>query len=320
MSSALPGRAQRSRPVTVAPVWLRVAGIGLALAAIALCAKTLIDQWPDVRSSIAHANLGWIAVAFVCSTAAMTFLGILWWRCLHVFGYASRRRDAVAWYFGGELGKYLPGGIWPVLGRGELARRHGISRAGAYATTLVSYAVMCIAAAVVCGLLAPLAGHRLGWTWATLALVPLGLAAAHPAVLGRALALGRRLSRGRLSLEPPPWSTMLGLIAWAVPTWILVGTASVAVTEALGYHQHVTRVAFAAVAAWVLGFLVVPVPAGAGLRELVFIGVSGLPGGAATAVAAIARLLLIIVDALGGLVGLVHTRRVAAKAGECTHG
>ncbi len=49
-------------------------------------------------------------------------------------------------------------------------------------------------------------------------------------------------------------------------------------------------------AAWIIGFLAIPVPAGAGLRELMFLAASGLDHGPAVAVAAIARLLFIAVD------------------------
>ena len=314
-SSDAPDQQAAAERKSRAVRWLSVAGVAAALAAVALCAKALADDWDTVRHSIAHANLGWIAVALCCGAAGMTCLGMLWWSCLQVFGDPQRRRHAVAWYFGGELGKYLPGGIWPVLGRGELAQRAGVRRSSAYATTLLSYAVMCIAAAVVCVVLAPFAAgyHRLGWGWATLAVIPVGIAAVHPAILGRALALVQRLTRGRVALGPPPWPAMISLIVRAIPTWVLVGAASVAVTEALGYDQHPARVAFAAVAAWILGFLAVPVPAGAGLRELVFVAFSGLAGGPAAAVAAIARLLLIVVDAIGGLLGLWFARRAAAN-------
>ena len=314
-SSDAPDRLAAAERKSRAARWLNGVGIVAALVAIALCAKALADDWESVRHSIAHANFGWIAVALCCGAAGMTFLGLLWSSCLHVFGDPQRRRHAVAWYFGGELGKYLPGGIWPVLGRGELAQRAGVRRSSAYATTLLSYAVMCIAAAIVCVSLAPFAaGQRgLGWGWAALVVIPLGIAAVHPAILGRVLTLGERLTRGRVALEPPPWPAMIGLIARAVPTWLLVGVASVAVTEALGYDQHPARIACAAVAAWILGFLAVPVPAGAGLRELVFVAFSGLAGGPATAVATIARLLLIIVDAIGGLLGLWFARRTAAN-------
>ena len=259
---------------------LRVVGLLIALAAVAFCVKTLVDEWSTIGPSIAHASLGWILVAFACGALSMTGLGVLWWRCLALFGERRRPGTAIAWYFGGELGKYLPGGIWPVVGRGELAFRGGVSRSVGYVTTLISYGTMCVAASVVCGVLAPIAaadGGGLGWGWALILLIPIGVAAVHPAIFGRLLALGGRLSRGRLNLEPRPWPDMLRLIAWSIPTWVLLGGSSAAVSQALGYHGQIARVAFAAVAAWVIGFLAVPVPAGAGLREVIFIALSGMP-------------------------------------------
>jgi len=300
--------SRRSRLVAL----VKVAGIAIAVLAVALCVLTLAREWQDISDALADARPGWLLLGLLAAAGAMTGLGLLWWRCLQVFGAPTRRRDAVAWYFGGELGKYVPGGVWPVLGRGELAARAGISRATGYVTTLICYAAMCVAAAVVCGVLAPfvaLDGAGLSWGWLMLALIPLGLGALHPAVLGRLLAVGAKLTRGRVQLEPRPWRTMLGLTGWSIATWLLVGAASVCVTEALGYSQQPARVAFAAVAAWIIGFLAIPVPAGAGLRELVFLAASGLDSGPAVAVAAIARLLFIAVDAGGGLLGLWAARR-----------
>lgn len=281
-----------------------------------MCAKTVVDNWSNIRSAIIHARPGWLVGAFVCSAVSMAGLGILWWRCLRLFGSPARPAAAVAWYFGGELGKYLPGGVWTVLGRGELAQRGGkINRSAGYATTLISYGCMCVAAATVCGLLAPALaadGRGLGWIWLTLLLVPLGASAVHPAVFGRILQVGRRVTRGRLELTPPPWPAMLRLIVWAMPTWVMLGAATTMITTALGYHQQPARVAFAAIAAWIIGFLAVPVPAGAGLRELVFVAISGLDAAPATAVAAIARLSLLVVDGVGGVLGLWYTARSIA--------
>ncbi|MDQ1721256.1 MAG: glycosyltransferase 2 family protein [Pseudonocardiales bacterium] len=317
-----PARLSRRHPSLSGAV--RIGGILVAIAAVALCVKTIAGQWPSIRTAIAHANPGWLSAALVCSAASMTGLGLLWWRCLHLFGSPVRSDAAIAWYFGGELGKYLPGGVWTVLGRGELAQRGGgVSRSTGYATTLISYGAMCIGAASVCGVLAPFVaadGRHVGWTWIMVLLVPLGVAAVHPAVFGRVLALGRRVTRGRLDLSPPTWSSMLRLIAWSIPTWLLLGGAAVLVTEALGYHQHPARVAFAAIAAWIIGFLAVPVPAGAGLRELVFVAVCGLPAAPAVAVAAIARALFLLVDGVGGVVGLWYTQRTIPRVGPPTAG
>ncbi|MBA2417184.1 MAG: flippase-like domain-containing protein [Geodermatophilaceae bacterium] len=290
--------------------WVRGLGIAVAVLAVGLCLKTLVDQWSSIGPALRQTRAEWMVLAGLCSAVGMVGLAVLWWRCLRLYGTRTRLSDTTAWYFAGELGKYLPGGVWSVLGRGELAQRGGVGRGHAYSTTLVSYASMCIAAAIVCGGLAPLAARDGGleWGWAALALVPLGCLAVHPSVVGPVLSAVARLTRGRLVLAVRPWGSMLGLVLWSAPTWILIGAASCAVTAALGYDQQPARVAFAAVAAWILGFLAVPVPAGAGVRELVFVVLSGLAAGPATAVAALARLLLVAVDALGGLVGLWWAR------------
>lgn len=292
----------------------RVIGIAVALLAVAFCVRTLVHSWSEVRAVLSGANVGWLSVAVALSAAAMLVLALMWWQCLRLFGVPAGAGSAVAWYFGGELGKYAPGGIWTVLGRGELARRGGVDRSSTYATTLVSYGVMCAAAAVVCGALAPGAGASwLGWT--LLPLVACGLAAVHPAILGRALQLTRRVSRGRLDLPAPAWRSSLRLLAWTVAAWALLGAAAVAVTAAFGVHQHPARVALAAVAAWIIGFLAVPVPAGVGIREVLFVALCGLATTEATTIAVIMRALLVFVDAAGGAVALGATTRAVRRAG-----
>lgn len=303
----------RGRRVTV----IRVIGVTVAGLAIALCVRTLVDSWPDVRETLADARPGWLLLALLASAAAMAALGLAWWRCLRAFGVEVPLLTAMGWYFGGELGKYLPGGVWAAVGRGELAvRSRRIDRSTAYGTVLLSYAAMCIAAAAVCGLLGPviaITGHgRPAWAWLAMLLLP-AVALTHPRVLGAAPALAGRLSNGRITLVVPAWPTTARLVAWSVPAWVLLGGAAAAVTEALGLAQSPVRVALAAVAAWMIGFLVVPVPAGAGVRELVFVGLCGLSAAPAVAVAVLARALLIVVDASGGVAGLGYSARHALR-------
>jgi uncharacterized membrane protein YbhN (UPF0104 family) len=307
-----------ARPRADAARLLRIGGVLVALAAVGFCVKTLVGDWSKVGASVEHASLGWLMVATGCGAIAMAGLGVLWWQCLRAFGERRGLVLALSWYFGGELGKYLPGGIWPVVGRGELAARGGINRVTGYATTLIAYGCMCAGAIVVCGLIAPVAAT---WGWALVALVPIGLLAVHPGLLRRLLALARRPSRGRLSrgwigIGPPPWPGMVRLVGWSIPAWLLLGVSSTAVAHALGIHQDVARVMFAAIVAWIVGFLAVPVPAGVGLREVVFIALSGLPAVEATAVAATARVLLVAVDSIAGVLGLSYAYKsyVAARA------
>lgn len=292
---------------------VRVVGALAAAVAIALCVRTLADSWSDVRETLAGARPEWLLVAFAASAASMIGLGLAWWRCLRSFRVDVRVPMALGWYFGGELGKYLPGGVWTLVGRGELAARGGrTDRSTAYGSVLLSYAAMCIAAAALCGLLGPVVAitgrGQASWGWLAALLVP-AAASIHPRVLGAAPVLAGRLTGGRITLVLPSWRTTARLVFWSVPAWILLGAAAAGVTEALGLAQSPARVALAAVGAWVIGFLAVPVPAGAGVRELVFVGLCGLPAAPAVAVAVLARALLIVVDALGGVAGLGYTVR-----------
>lgn len=312
-----------SAPPSAASAWgrrltliVKFFGFVIAIVAVALCVRILVREWRTVWESLSDANIPLLVLALLLGGLGMWMLAVLWWRCLAVFGTRRQIGEVSSWYFAGELGKYLPGGIWTVVGRGELARRSGVARATAYATTLFSLALMCVGGGVAGGLLVPffaLDGGRFGPELLLIALVPIGIVVVHPAIFGRLLTLAKRATKDRLDLAAPRWSAMLALIALAVPTWLAVGGASVVITQALGYEQQPARVAVAAVLAWIVGFLAVPIPAGAGIRELLFVVVCGLDIGPATAVAAIARLLLVVVDAAGGVVGLAALRRTRAS-------
>ena len=307
-----PAHDQAGKRLRLSPVLLRAIGFSIAVASLALCAAALVHQWGQVKVSVEHANYTLLLWSFVAAATGMAGLGVLWWRCLNTFGYCVDLDHTMSWYFAGELGKYIPGGIWPVLGRGEIAfRKGGVSRATGYATTLISYAAMCVAAGAVCGALAlvlALDNRSPTWAWAVVALAPIGVLATHPAVFDRVLRFASRATRKSVSLSAPGWLRMQSLIATAVPTWLLVGLSSVLIAQALGYDERPAQIGFAAVAAWIIGFLAVPVPAGAGLRELVFVGLAGLSPGRAVAVAAGARLVLLCVDGSAGALASIDIR------------
>ncbi|MEJ7650310.1 MAG: lysylphosphatidylglycerol synthase domain-containing protein [Nakamurella sp.] len=296
-------------------IGVKVLGIGIALLAIFLCVKVLAGEWSSVSAAIADANIALLTAGFVLGALGVWSQAFLWWRALAVFGERRGFSETTGWFFGGELGKYLPGGIWPVVGRGELARRQGVARPIAYATTLLSLGLMCVGGAFVAGVLTlffAFGGGRFGLEMLVLLLIPIGVIGVHPAVFGRFLALARKVTKGKLDLQPPSWGTMLGLIVAALPVWIFLGAQAVVLTAALGLDQQPSRVAFAAIIAFVIGLLAIPVPAGAGVREVLFVVISGLVVGGvegpAYAVAALCRVFLIVVDGVAGAVALTRQR------------
>jgi uncharacterized membrane protein YbhN (UPF0104 family) len=77
-----------------------------------------------------------------------------------------------------------------------------------------------------------------------------------------------------------------------------------------GVDAPLLRLSLATVLSWTAGFLT-PTPGGAGVREAVFIAVSGLASGPAVAVAVTARIIFVLVDVGGALIGLPFTGRKA---------
>lgn len=293
-----------------------VVGLVIGVAACVFVGNELRSEWSRVEDSIRDASPAWMFVALVLCSAGMTFIGWGWTDVLRVLGVRVDRLRVIAWYFVGELGKYVPGGVWPVLGRGELARRGGVAGPVAYASTALSLATLYLGGMLVAVVLLPFAlGEQgPGAVAAVLALLPFGLAALHPRVLNPLLGLARRLTGRELAMEIPEWHDSVAVVVRYVPAWVANAAGTVAVAHAVAPGESgVARIAFAALLSWVAGLLAVPVPAGAGVRETVFIATSGLPTELGATVAVGARVLFIVADVLGAAWGAAYLRRVAKR-------
>ncbi len=292
-------------------------GALLAAVAVAFVVRTLTRQWDDVRASLDDANPAWIVLAAVLAAAGMTAIAIPWRRALHLLGGELSLGQSIARYFVGELGKYVPGGVWPVVGRGELARRAGVARIAAYSSVALSLAALYLAAmfTVVAGAPAIVGGGSPGRYLWVLGLLPVGVACLHHRVLEWVRGLGARLLRRELDASIPRWRDSLVLLACYLPAWLFVGTATWAVARGLGQDVGWWDVAPAAVLSWVVGFVLVPVPGGVGVREVAFVAASGLGGGVGAAVALVARVLFVLVDTAGAALGSAWLARHRVSPG-----
>lgn len=263
-----------------------VGAVVLAVA-VGFCAATFRRERDRVADAIGAARPALLVLAVVAAGAAMLWVALGWRRCLAGLGAKRSGAEVARWYFVGELGKYVPGGIWPVVGRGELARRGGVGRSVAYQS--VAWSLAC---------------------WYGAAVLPLAVVAGHPRVQASAATLAERATKGRARLSVLPWPKLVALLLWYVPAWLLIAATTSVVVAAFGSDPG-WRAPAVAVLAWVAGFAAVPVPAGAGVREAVFVAASGLPEGLALTVAVTARLAFITVDLLGAA-----TATAAARMGD----
>lgn len=291
-----------------------VAGLVIAIAGGAFVARAIAVRWASVRTSISHARPGWLVAGAVVAALAMLAIALPWRRVLSVVGLEVDTASTVAWYFVGEIGKYVPGGIWPVVGRGELVRRGGHPRGPAYASVALSLATLYLSAMLVAAVLLPVRYVHRGHAEAlwVLVLLPVGVGLLHHRALGRIVAVVERVLGRGIDVDVPPWSTSLTLILCYVPSWLMIGTATWCLARAFAPGAAWATVAPAAILSWVIGFVVVPVPGGVGVREAAFVALTGasMPVGSAATVAVVARLGFMLVDVLGAVLGAVAWRRL----------
>ena len=169
--------------------------LGTAAAAVALAFAALAFASLAARATIPLDGSKPIALTLAVLLAAAGMTGLAWpWRDVMVAVGAPplARTRTIAAYFAGEVGKYVPGAVWPVIGRAERARRLGVEVAPAYAGVVLSLGLAYLAAGVVFGLGLPVAlvggSDALDAAWA-LVVVPAGIVLLHPTRARRRAAL-----------------------------------------------------------------------------------------------------------------------------------
>jgi hypothetical protein len=308
-------------------------GALIQVAAILFVVDALRSGGRGLGEHLRHLRWGWAGLGVLAASAGMWWIAVAWWRILngrdagrvagpgapipptdlgdltpkaqpedHTTTAAPSLAITTGWYFVGEIGKYVPGGIWPVLGRGELARRGGVPADAAYNSVVWSLAYLLGSGAIIAAPLAPFVAPETGsWAWAGLAVPVLVLVALSPQALGW---LARRVPRFGHRIHVPSLADSASSLVFVSVAWVLIAAANELLARSLGFDGSPVRIGVAAIAAWVAGTVAVGVPGGAGVREAVFVTVAGLPKADAALLAILSRLVFVGVDLAGLLLGV----------------
>ena len=286
-----------------------VLGIVIGIAGVAFVARTLISKWDEVSDAFSQVDAINLVLSLLLGLAAMTSIGWIWVTMIVARSHNVRHRNAMAWYFTGQLGKYVPGGIWPIVGRAELAVRNGIPRLDAYASTGLSLVTTYAAAVVTIGIgAAATTGHRLIAVLIAISLVLAFAAFSQPSLRAAIIRVATRVSPSASSLTDPKRLARLTVVH--IPAWILMSLSTSVTATAFGAKISIADMLFITSTSWLAGFVVVGVPGGIGVREAVFTslagGIIGTP--MAVSLALMSRVVFIAVDLTGALVSSVISR------------
>lgn len=288
----------------------------IVIVALALAARTLLRDLDTVRSTMGRLDPLPLLGSFALAVVVVGLLAERWAAALAILGARRPLRAVVAWFAVGQVGKYVPGGIWQVIGQGERARRAGVPPRAAYASVALSTAGLVGGAAIVT-LVGQCTEVISGAAWWVVALgVTAAGVGALPPVRRRALR-ALRLDDSGTTLRP---GAVLRLVAGTVPAWAAIGIATWLAAESVGASARMATLVVAGVASWLVGILTVPAPGGIGAREAAFVallsGTLGTP--LATVVAIVARLVFVAADAACFAAGRVRLSAEARRAPSST--
>ena len=240
---------------------LRFGFLALVLALLALAFyKQAGTLWHEVQ------KLSWpvVLLAFVLSLGGLVCSLMVWREMLADLG--SRLSVAEAWriMFIGQLAKYVPGSVWPVLAQSELGADRGIPRSRSALSVLLCYVVMTCSGAVVAAITLPFANAEsvAQYFW-VLFLIPVGIVVLSPAVLNRLLRLVLRLVRQPALPQGVSFRGLARTMTWAMAGWACNGLmVYVLMRQLAGDRQGTLLVSVGAYSlSWAIGFLAVFAPA-----------------------------------------------------------
>jgi len=243
-----------------------------ALAVVGFGTWYFVRNGPALLEALRGANALLLVPAVLLAALAL-LLAFDSWRVLwRSFGVALPLLPGARVFFVSQTGKYVPGSIWPIAAQAAMARRHGLAASESVVLSLIAMGVS-IAVGLAWGAavtILALPGLLPGYGWVA-AVAVLGLLAVLPPVVTRAARLVSRLPRvdaSRLDYRLPVALRSAGA---QLGNWLIGGLHLWLVVVALGAEPGAALLPSlgAFPLAFALGVLLIPFPAGLGVRELV---------------------------------------------------
>ncbi len=292
----------------------------LALAVVvAFAAVFVAREWSGFVDGLRRLDVVSVLGAVVAILAGLVAAMLSWRAVLTSLGSRLPVLAAARVYFLGQLGKYVPGSVWPIVAQAELSKEYGVPRARAGLASLTQMLIGLVVGVCVAGVTLTLSAPDAFRTYWWIGLVAVaGVVVLVPPVFNRLIALAMRLTRRASSGDVIDGRGLLTSALWCVVMWLAFGVHLWLLARSLGAPPAglflLSTGGYAL--AWVVGFVIVFLPAGAGAREAALILALGSAVGRqdALALALVSRFLMLVGDAVSAGAAILAEKSRARRA------
>jgi uncharacterized membrane protein YbhN (UPF0104 family) len=273
----------------------------VVVVAVGVGAYEIHKEWNQVHQALGQ--IGFLSSLWaLLALLGMQFAALKVWQIL-MAGLGSPLRLPVAGriLLIGQLGKYIPGSVWPILAQMELGARAKVPRSRSATGSVLAMIVSLVAGLITAMVTLPFASRNAAYLWVFL-IVPVVVVCLHPRVLNPLIDKLLTVAK-RPALEQPLSGRLLfHAFAWSFTAWLFNGLQIWFLAEKFGAPAGKTAlIALGGYAfAWCVGFVVIIAPAGGGVRDVLLIAALTpvIGGPAALAVALVSRAVNTISDLL----------------------
>lgn len=253
----------------------------LFLAGIIFLLLMAYQSWGEIAGFIGQLKLFEFTLSVIIAVVGNVTLALLFNRLLGKHGVDISDALAVKMYMVGQVAKYIPGKVWAVTY--QISHVTGIS--GAKAIVLVNFeimfGIMFMISAVSVVLLSLLYSKILASIVVALGMAGFVFIYKSNYVIRLAHALSRKVRAIKMNesaLERPS-TTLSGVVFYVVFCMVYVSSYALMLDSVFGFSfdESILYIIFLSVA-WLGGVFAFVVPAGMGVREVIFIGLSGYIG------------------------------------------
>ncbi len=280
----------------------------LVLVVVFFLVKYLYENWRAVSLYRWQFKYGLLAISFGVVFLNFLFFIQIWRNLLNKFSSGLSFKKAFKIWFYSNLGKYVPGKIWSVMGMVYMCEKEGIPKAATLSSAILNQLLNVIGGLI---LVLILSGTKFLSGMSKLYYLPLILVfviSLYPRVMEKILNWGlKKLKKEsvkvNLSFKENLFFTLLFMLAWGV-YGLAFNIFILSLTDySFNLWPFLTSIF---VFSYILGFLSIFVPGGLGVREgiLVYYLSSYFPLPVATLIALLSRLWMTAAEVLGFFVSL----------------
>lgn len=286
-----------------------------AIAILVFWIRALASHWDELAAYPWHVSWGWLLASQLLLFVQSLLLATIWWWAVRLMG------EPVSWWRGSaiwlttQIARYLPGGVWDIAGRLAIGYKEGMGVRAMSASIVLEMALQILSASLFLLLIPLLRGGEAAVSYLPVAaaLAVGSLIVLMPPVFGRLINFGLRVLRRPPLAIRMTYRDTLGLFGARLVAHLLLAVGFVLFARGVIdiTWQQVPIMMAAYVGAWLVGYVMIFVPMGIGVREgvLVLLLQGVFPFGVLGGVALGYRVWLLLRDLIAALVGLWMTRR-----------